>query len=84
MQARKRPQSIKLRKVPQPPARWYTRWGHYGLVYNYGQDVGAFHVLDYWLHHATKDLLSSHLPESREGRIGRYLDGEEERDGTYR
>jgi hypothetical protein len=84
MQTHLRPKSLKLRKAPQPPARWFTRWGHYGLVYNYGLDVGNLHILDYWLHHATKDLISLRAPAFHDSRIGRYLDGEEEREGTYR
>jgi hypothetical protein len=53
-------------------------------VYNYGQDVGNLHVLDYWLHLATKDLVSPSTAGILFSRIGRYLDGEEEQEGTYR
>jgi hypothetical protein len=50
---------------------------------DYGWDVGTAHILDYWLHYATKDCFA-HNPRKLALRIGRYLDGEEEREGTYR
>lgn len=67
-----RPTRIKLRKVQ-------------GQRSGQGQDIGNLHVLDYWLYHATRDhkFFNAHI-EFRESRIGRYLDGEEERDGRYR
>ena len=71
MSQRSRPQGLKLRKVTgmERPAR---------------EDIGSLHVIDYWLHWATKDLISVPRYGYAAQRIGRYLDGEEEREGTYR
>lgn len=48
------------------------------------QDIGALHIIDWYLHRATKDLISPRWYNHIAQRIGRYLDGEEEREGTYR
>jgi hypothetical protein len=72
MQTHQRPKSLSLRKVTKHAT---------------GQDIGSAHVIDYHLWLATRDWLdplfrartSVALPQ-----IGRYLDGEEEREGTYR
>jgi hypothetical protein len=52
------------------------------VTYDYAYDVGRLHVLDYWLHHATRSICGE--PNVALPSIGRYLDGEEEREGTYR
>lgn len=64
-----RPQGLKLRKV-QSQQR--------------SQDIGSLHVLDYWLHYATRDCFALANRKIHPQGIGRYLDGEEEREGTYR
>ena len=83
-----RPQSLKLRQAPrlQSPKGWFTNLDNIDKpkqYYRYGQDVGNFHVIDYWLDGATKGWFA-HNPRKLAQRIGRYLDGEEEREGTYR
>lgn len=66
----KRPARIQLRKAPRTK--------------DYGQDVGYLHRGDYAL------WIAGHFALLRPGRplrpqsIGRYLDGEEEREGLYR
>lgn len=79
-----RPQGLKLRKVPSQRGRegWRARWGHTGIAYDYGRDIFALHILDWYLWKATRDLPFNHA--SLESRIGRYLDGEEEKEGLYR
>ena len=72
MPQRSRPQGLKLRKVTGMDSRPRQA------------DVGNLHVIDYWLHWATKDLISVPRYGYATQRIGRYLDGEEEREGTYR
>jgi hypothetical protein len=67
-----RPQSIQLRKAPS--------------IKDYRQDIGNIHIVDYYLHREVKAIAALYhasikLPEQR---IGRYLDGEEEREGLYR
>ena len=48
-------------------------------------DIGNLHIVDYWLYLATRPLSDfKRIPHYRCPRIGRYLDGEEEREGTYR
>jgi hypothetical protein len=69
MQTHQRPKSLKLRKVTKHAA---------------GEDIGHLHVIDWWLWRATKDLISPRWYDHCASRIGRYLDGEEEREGTYR
>jgi hypothetical protein len=64
-----RPQSVKLRKVQSQRGP---------------QDIGNLHVIDYWLHRATRSLISPRWYDHCQSQIGRYLDGEEEREGTYR
>lgn len=65
-----RPQSVKLRRVSRNPVT---------------QDIGAMHIIDYWLHRACKEYRElGAMLRQRESRIGRYLDGEEETKGTYR
>lgn len=64
-----RPQSVKLRQIARQRG---------------AQDIGAMHVIDYWLHLATTDRLVSPNTRLVLPRIGRYLDGEEDREGTYR
>ena len=50
----------------------------------YDRDVGNLHVIDYWLYWATRSLISPRWYSHCTQQIGRYLDGEEEREGTYR
>jgi len=74
------------RPIPTPapdtsPLRRYTP-----RPCDYGFDVGMSHVVDHYLHLEVADMArrfraSSHLPPQR---IGRYLDGEEDREGLYR
>jgi hypothetical protein len=65
-----RPQSVKLRKVQSQRGP---------------QDIGSAHVLDYWLHRACREYRElGAMLKARHSQIGRYLDGEEEREGTYR
>jgi len=74
------------RPIPTPspdtsPLRRYTP-----RPCDYGFDVGMSHVVDYYLSLEVADMArlfraGARLPLQR---IGRYLDGEEEREGTYR
>jgi len=66
---------------PLPDTSPLRRYGH-----EYSHDVGISHVVDHYLHLEVADMArlfraSTHLPPIR---IGRYLDGEEEREGLYR
>lgn len=71
MHPRQRPQSLKLRKVPRPASAQ-------------GADIGASHVIDYRLWLATRHSKDFYSRRWLDRRIGRYLDGEEETEGTYR
>ena len=68
-----------------PRACAYPRCGCYlasGKGHDYTRDVGNLHMIDWILFRATQMLASPvNWPSSNEGR---YLDGEEEREGTYR
>jgi len=76
------------RPIPTPspdtsPLRRYTP-----RPCDYGFDVGMSHIVDYYLHLevlACAELYRLRKPNQiRDLRIGRYLDGEEEREGLYR
>ncbi len=62
----------------------WTRQGHGRVHVDYLHDVGYLHYGDYALHHAGWFHLLRKRVKSASQRIGRYLDGEEEREGTYR
>ncbi len=64
--------------------RWFTRCGHSELAYDYDHDVGYLHYGDYALWSAGWFHLTRTESKSFKERIGRYLDGEEEREGLYR
>lgn len=66
-----RPTRLKLRQVTREPNSPYAR------------DCGYYHVLDYYLHHASRDLIRLAC-RCVSPRIGRDLDAEEETDGRYR
>jgi len=65
--------------------RWRTRWGKCPHIwYDYGNDVGYFHVLDFNLFRALCAVVD-YTPAIFSAPISfRYLDGEEELEGTYR
>jgi hypothetical protein len=94
MQTHQRPKSISLRKVTKhaagqdmTPIKYTSRYmlnGGMIQFVDYGWDVGTAHILDYWLHRATRNLSSLSPRAMCLPKIGRYLDGEEEREGTYR
>ncbi len=56
------------------------------VTYDYGWDVGNLHIIDHALHRAEIACTALFLARVRgpQLRIGRYLDGEEEREGLYR
>jgi hypothetical protein len=68
---------------PLPDTSPLRRYG-----YEYSHDVGMSHIVDYYLHLevlACAELYRLRKPNQiRDLRIGRYLDGEEEREGLYR
>lgn len=63
----KRPQSIKLRKVPRKV--------------DYGFDCGRAHLIDRGMHLGMRNMI---WPKVGDSRIGRYIDGEDEVEGTFR
>ena len=74
------------RPIPTPspdtsPLRRYTP-----RPCDYGFDVGMSHVVDYYMQSEIRGAVIWFRATERviEQRIGRYLDGEEEREGTYR
>jgi hypothetical protein len=56
------------------------------MIRDYDWDVGTSHIIDWYMHREVQGI-TVHFraqPALPLQRIGRYLDGEEEREGLYR
>lgn len=85
MQESERPTSVRLRKVPRQIGRWVAQWGRPDVTYDYGHDVGGAHVMSFVMRQHILDLANAWRDRgTAAGKPGRYLDGEEEAEGTYR